>query len=207
MKRIHIAAIALLGIAAGILVAVALHQGTPGGVAVSGVGKSTGTANIGGAFTLTDHNGKRVSEKDYAGKFMLVFFGFTHCPDVCPTELQVISAALDKLGDKAKAIQPLFVTVDPERDNAEILGEYVSNFHDSIMGLTGTPEEIASVAKKYHVYYRRVDDKDDPEEYTMDHSAIVYLMDKSGKFLTHFAYGTKFEDMAGRLEKEVDKTS
>ena len=207
MKRTHIAAIALLGIAAGILVAVALYQANPGGVAVSGVGKSTGTANIGGAFTLTDHTGKRVSEKDYAGKFMLVFFGFTHCPDVCPTELQVISAALDQLGDKAKAIQPLFVTIDPERDNAEILAEYVSNFHESIKGLTGTPEEIASVAKKYHVYYRRVDDKDAADEYTMDHSAIVYLMDKSGKFLTHFAYGTKFEDMAGRLEKEVDKTS
>ncbi len=207
MKRIHVAAIALLGLAAGILVAIALHQANPGGVAVSGVGKSTGTASVGGPFSLTDHTGKRVSDQDYTGKFLLVFFGFTHCPDVCPTELQVISAALDKLGDKANAIQPLFITIDPERDNADVLAEYMSNFHNSIKGLTGTPEEIASVAKKYHVYYRKVEDKDAIDNYTMDHTALVYLMDKSGKFLTHFAFGTKFEDMAGRLETEVDKTS
>lgn len=201
------AAIALLGVAAGILVAVALQQANPGGAAVSGTAGSTGAASVGGPFSLTDHTGRRVSDRDYAGKFLLVFFGFTHCPDVCPTELQVISAALDSLGDKADAIQPLFITVDPERDNAGVLAEYMSNFHGSFRGLTGTPEEIAGVAKKYHVYYRKVEDEDAIDSYTMDHTALVYLMDRSGKFLTHFAFGTKFEDMAGRLETEVGKTS
>lgn len=190
-------------IAAGVvLLTVPKPNGGSGGNSMNVA--STGAAQVGGPFTLTDHTGKKVSEQDFAGRFLLVAFGFTYCPDVCPTELQVMSAALDKLGEKAKQVQPVFITIDPERDTAEQMASYVSNFHESMMGLTGSAEEIARVAKMYRVYYRKVDDPESSAGYTMDHSAIIYLMDKQGNFLSHFAFGTKFEDMAKRMEEAID---
>lgn len=207
MKRhalTSVVAVATLAvIAAGVMLVTIPKSNTGDGGSSTSV-RSSGTAQIGGPFSLTDHTGKRVTEKDFAGRLLLVNFGFTYCPDVCPTELQVISAALDKLGDKAKAVQPVFITIDPERDTAEQMADYVSNFHGSLVGLTGSAEEIARVAKMYRVYYRRVDDPDSTAGYTMDHSAIMYLMGKDGKFLNHFVFGTKFEDMAKRLEAAID---
>ena len=163
---------------------------------------SSGTALVGGPFTLTDQNGRKVTEKDFLGKYMLVFFGYTYCPDICPTELQVMSAALDSLGPKADTVQPVFISVDPQRDTPEILKQYVENFHPRLMGLTGTPEEIASVAKTYRVFYSRVENAD-PDAYLMDHSTIMYLMDPQGKFLKHFSYSTDAAALAKALAEAI----
>ena len=162
---------------------------------------STGTALVGGPFKLTDQDGRKVTEKDFLGKYMLVFFGYTYCPDLCPTELQVMSAALDSLGAKADAIQPVFISFDPERDTPEVLKQYVSNFHPRLMGLTGTPEEIAVAAKAYRVYYSKVPGSSAPDTYLMDHSTITYLMDPEGKFLKHFSYSTDSAALAKALEE------
>ena len=169
---------------------------------VSGPVRTSGKALVGGAFTLTDHTGKRVTEKDFLGKYMLVYFGYTYCPDVCPGELQVVAAALDELGAQADQIQPVFITVDPERDTVAQMASYVPSFHDRLVGLTGSSEEIAAAAKAYRVYYAKVDDPDSTE-YLMDHSSIVYLMNPSGEYVAHFPYGTKPKDMATKLAQHL----
>jgi protein SCO1/2 len=132
-----------------------------------------------------------------------VFFGYTYCPDLCPTELQVMSAALDSLGAKADAIQPIFISFDPERDTPAVLKQYVSNFHPRLVGLTGTPEEVAAAAKAYRVYYSKVPNSSAPDTYLMDHSTITYLMDPQGKFLKHFSYSTDSAAMAKALEEAM----
>ncbi|ODA66328.1 hypothetical protein A7A08_02726 [Methyloligella halotolerans] len=163
--------------------------------------ETSGTALIGGPFTLTNQDGKQVTEKDFRGKHMLVFFGFTHCPDICPAELQVIAEALDDLGDKAEEVVPVFVTVDPARDTPEALKEYLSNFGDRFVGLTGSDKEIAKVAKEYRVTYQVHKEKPDDENYNVDHSAIVYLMGPDGSYVDHFSYGTAPDKMAEGLKR------
>ena len=159
--------------------------------------ETTGTALIGGPFTLVDQNGKTVTDRDFRGKYMLIFFGFTHCPDICPAELQVMSAALDALGSKADEVVPVFVTLDPERDTSEVVGTYVKNFGKNFVGLTGSPSAIANAAKDYRVTYSKFEynGRDVNYRYSIDHSAIVYLMDKDGQYLTHFTYGTPASKM------------
>jgi cytochrome oxidase Cu insertion factor (SCO1/SenC/PrrC family) len=169
----------------------------------SHMGSGTGTALIGGPFTLTDQTGKKVTEKDFLGHYMLVFFGYTYCPDVCPTELQVMSAALDSMGSKADNIQPVFITIDPQRDTADVMKQYVSNFYPRLIGLTGTPEEVANVAKVYRVYYSKVESKSGANDYLMDHSSIVYLMDTHGTFLKHFTYTTDAAELAKAIEAAI----
>ena len=164
---------------------------------------ATGTALVGGPFSLTDQDGRKVTDKDFLGKYMLVFFGYTYCPDICPTELQVMSAALDNLGAKADEIQPIFVTFDPQRDTPEVLKQYVTNFHPRLIALTGTPEEIAVAAKAYRVFYSKIENSSGPDTYLMDHSTITYLMDKEGKFLKHFSYSTDAAALAQALEKAI----
>jgi protein SCO1/2 len=163
----------------------------------------TGTALVGGPFTLTDQDGRKVSEKDFLGQHMLVFFGYTYCPDICPTELQVMTAALDTLGAEAQTIQPVFVSIDPERDTPEVLKSYVENFGPRLIGLTGTPEEIAAIAKAYRVYYARSGDEASPGAYLMDHSSIMYLMGPDGGFVQHFTYTTDVAKLAAELKKAV----
>ena len=160
--------------------------------------ETTGTALIGGPFTLVDQNGKTVTDRDFRGKYTLVFFGFTRCPDVCPAELQVMSAALDALGPKADEVVPIFVTLDPERDTPEAVGAYVKNFRKNFVGLTGSPAEIDKAAKAYRVSHQKFEykGKDGNYGYSIDHSALVYLMDKDGQYLSHFAYGTPAAKMA-----------
>lgn len=162
---------------------------------------SVGKASVGGPFTLTDHTGRRVTDKDFRGKYMLVYFGFTFCPDVCPTGLQVMAAALEQLGPKAEQITPIFISVDPERDTPEQLAQYVSSFHPRLVGLTGTPEEIQAVAKAYRVYYRKVKDEKSTAEYTIDHTSIIYLMDPNGEFVAHFTHATPVDVMVEKLQK------
>jgi len=159
--------------------------------------ETTGTALIGGPFTLVDQNGKTVTDRDFRGKYMLIFFGFTHCPDICPAELQVMSAALDALGSKADEVVPVFVTLDPERDTPEAVGTYVKIFGKNFVGLTGSPTAIANAAKAYRVTYSKFEykDKNGNYRYSIDHSALVYLMDKDGQYLTHFTYGTPASKM------------
>jgi protein SCO1/2 len=143
------------------------------------------TSKIGGPFNLTDQDGKKVTDAKYRGKYLLVYFGYTYCPDLCPTGLQSIAHALDQLGDDAKKVQPLYVTIDPARDTPAKLKEYIASFHPQIVGLTGTAAQIASVAKEYQVYYARGEQVDE-HDYIMDHSSLIYLMDPQGNFVTTF---------------------
>ncbi len=155
-------------------------------------------AAIGGPFRLIDQDGRAVTERDFAGEPYLVFFGFTHCPDVCPTTLMEVSDVLDKLGGDAR-IGALFITVDPERDTPAELKEYLSSFNPRFKGLTGDSAAIAQVAKSYRVYLKKV--PLDNGDYTMDHTALVYLMDKNGKFVAPFNLKRRPEDAAADLRR------
>lgn len=163
--------------------------------------KSSGTALIGGPFTLINQKGETVTEKSLLGHYSLVFFGFTSCPDVCPTELQVMAAALNAMGTTGEKITPVFVSVDPERDTPAVLASYVTNFHPRLQGLTGTPGQVAAMAKAYHVYYKKVPDAKDPQNYQMEHSAIIFVMGPQGEFVTHFTYSTDAKELADSLKK------
>jgi protein SCO1/2 len=157
---------------------------------------------IGGSFSLTDQFGQTRTDADFRGQFMLVFFGFTHCPDICPVELQTMSDALDLLGAEAGRVTPIFVTVDPERDTPEVLREYASHFHPRLVALTGSAEDIGAVARAYRVYYAKATGTQapaDPADYLMDHTAIIYLMGPDGLFYTHFSPGTSAADLAEAL--------
>jgi cytochrome oxidase Cu insertion factor (SCO1/SenC/PrrC family) len=169
----------------------------------SSSGTQTGGALIGGPFSLTDQTGRPVTDADYKGRYLLVYFGYTFCPDVCPTELQVMATALDQLGHQGDQVQPLFITVDPERDTPAQLAEYVSQFHPRMAGLTGTPEQIAAAARAYRVYYAKVPNKDNDAYYTMDHSSFVYLMSPDGRFLEAFAHGTTPDKMAQGISAHI----
>lgn len=160
---------------------------------------AAGRVAIGGPFSLIDQTGQRRTEKDYAGKPILVFFGFTNCPDVCPSGLQTLTVALDKLGPKAEGLSPLFISVDPERDTPEALAQYVKSFHPRIIGLTGTPEDIKSVVKAYRVYAVKVADEKDPTRYSVDHSSFFYLMDANGQYVKHFPHSVDANVLADAL--------
>src|SRR5215218_10759430 len=138
---------------------------------------------IGGPFALIDHTGKPRTAADFQGKLLLVYFGFTYCPDVCPTDLQNIGLALDKLGPAGDIVQPLFVTLDPERDTAEHLAEYVPLFHPRLLGLTGSLDAIGTAADAYKVYFAKIPIGKDAGDYTIDHTSFIYLMDGYGKYL------------------------
>jgi cytochrome oxidase Cu insertion factor (SCO1/SenC/PrrC family) len=202
LARIRLALFVLAGFAVGGVAALALFPAAREKLLpqVPTV-RSVGQAMIGGPFELTDHTGKRVSDRDYRGKYMLVFFGFTLCPDVCPTGLQVIAAALDKLGPKAEAITPIFISLDPARDTPAQLASYVQSFHPRLVGLTGTQAEIDAVAKAYRVYAKRVDDPKSTAGYTIDHSTFIYVMGPDGSYVTHFTHATPVDAMVARLAK------
>ncbi len=159
---------------------------------------------IGGAFELVDQNGKPFTEKNLKGKYSLIYFGYTYCPDVCPTELQTMTQALEMLGPMASRIRPVMISVDPERDTPEVLKEYLTNFYPGFVGLTGTPEQVRKAGQAYRVFYRKTDEKS-ASDYLMDHSSIVYLMDPKGRYLKHFAYGTSPEKMADGIRKAIEK--
>lgn len=193
IRVLAMAAAALAGAAALAAIAVVIWP-RGGEVAVS-------PSAVGGSFALTDQNGRRVTAEDFKGKPFLVFFGFTHCPDICPAELQVMSAALDELGADADEVVPIFITLDPERDTPEAVSAYVANFGDNFVGLTGSPEQIAKAAKAYRVSYQKFQDESMGDNYSIDHSALVYLMGPDGKFVTHIPYGTPPDKMAETLRR------
>ncbi|MCK1745655.1 SCO family protein [Bradyrhizobium sp. 139] len=150
---------------------------------------------VGGPFALTDHTGKARTDRDFRGELMLVYFGFTYCPDVCPTDLMAIGQTLDLLGADAEKVQPLFITVDPERDTAEHLADYVTLFHPRLIGLTGGLDAIREAADAYKVYFAKVATGKGDANYTVDHTAYIYLMDRDGKYLGFFPPGTSAERM------------
>jgi cytochrome oxidase Cu insertion factor (SCO1/SenC/PrrC family) len=164
-----------------------------------------GVALVGGPFTMVNQKGETVTDKTFLGKPMLLFFGFTFCPDICPTEMQVMAAALDDLGDAGADIQPIFVTIDPERDTPEVMANYVANFGPRFTGLTGSPAQIAEMARQYRVFYSKQENPKDPANYLMDHSSIIYLMDAQGKFLKHFSYTTDAKALGEGLRQALGR--
>ncbi len=164
----------------------------------------------GGPFTLVDHTGRTVTDKDFQGSYLLVFFGYTHCPDVCPLTLAEVSATLKALGKDARYIRPLFITVDPERDTPAVLASYVKAFHPAIIGLTGTPQQIRSVTEAYKAHYEKAPLKTagkvrDPSYYSVDHGAFTYLMGPNGNFLEVFGFKTSPEKMAEKIREALRK--
>jgi protein SCO1/2 len=163
---------------------------------------SAGEALIGGPFTLTDQHGARVTEQDFAGRFMLVYFGYTFCPDICPTSLTVMAAALDELPQaQAEQVVPILITVDPARDTVEQLAAYAPLFHPRLVALTGSEDEVREAARAYRVYYHVPEEDDDA--YLVDHSTFVYLMGPDGSYRTHFGIDASPEAMAEAIGKEI----
>ncbi|WP_019644949.1 SCO family protein [Novispirillum itersonii] len=156
---------------------------------------------LGGPFTMAATTGQTVTQDSFKGKYMLMYFGYTYCPDVCPTGLTTLAQALNSLpADKADKIQPLFVTVDPARDTLEQMTAYVAAFHPRLIGLVGTAEQTAAIAKAYRVYYAKEKGKENnSDDYLVDHSAITYLMGPDGRFVSYFGHDTTAEEMAKKL--------
>ncbi|RLN07380.1 hypothetical protein C2845_PM11G14920 [Panicum miliaceum] len=163
-------------------------------------GQSVGTAAIGGPFKLLNHDGKPVTEKDFLGKWTLLYFGFTHCPDVCPDELQKMAAAIDKIKKAKLDIVPVFITVDPERDTVEQVRDYVKEFHPDLVGLTGTTDEIRKVARAYRVYYMKTEEGSD---YLVDHSIVMYLMNTRMEFVKFYGKNYDTDSLADGIIKEI----
>jgi protein SCO1 len=167
--------------------------------AMGGVRGVTAPAAIGGPFQLTDQAGATVTEKDLQGKPTLIFFGFTHCPDVCPTSLFEISEILRAMGKDADRVNAYFISVDPERDNVAAMKDYLSSFDPHLRGLTGDPASLQKVISEYRVYAKKVPLKDG--DYTMDHTALIYLMDRDGKFVSPFNVNRKPDEAASDLKR------
>ena len=156
--------------------------------------------SIGGPFTLVDDNGKTVTDEDFRGKWLLVYFGYTYCPDVCPTALARNGEAVDLVGDKGREVVPMLITVDPERDTPEKLKDYVHAFHLRMVGLTGTPDQIAKVAKEYRVFYMKVE-QTEAGAYLVDHSSLTYLIGPDGRFVQFFGHQASPQELADGLKK------
>lgn len=157
---------------------------------------------IGGPFELVDQDGRVVTEQDFAGRLMLVYFGYTFCPDVCPTSLQTMSVALEQLGEDAEGVAFVFVTLDPQRDTVAQMKDYVSLFEPGPVGLTGTAEQVEAAAKEYRVYYR-LHDEGGEQDYLVDHSSFVYLMDREGRYLAHFGHAATPDQMVEEIRQAL----
>jgi protein SCO1/2 len=204
--RATIRALSLLVTAAGLLWAIPPlhaqdHSQRSAGELMDAV--MWGKEPIGGPFDLIDHTGRRRTDADFRGKLLLVYFGFTYCPDVCPTDLLAIGQALDQLGADGETVQPLFITVDPGRDTPEHLANYVPLFHPRLIGLTGDAPAIAKAADAYRVYFAKV--ALPGGEYTVDHSSFIYLMDRKGGYIGFFPPGSPPERMVEVIRSQLSK--
>jgi len=159
----------------------------------------TGTPQLGGHFSLTDQHGVPRTDADFKGKYQLIYFGYAFCPDICPMALSHITQALKILGNKAEQVTPIFITVDPGRDNVEQLAVYVQNFHPSLVALTGTEQQVKQAKQAFKVYSSKVEEKG-TTDYLVDHTSIIYLMDRQGKFVTHFNHETTPSVIADTLK-------
>ncbi|KAK8913665.1 hypothetical protein KSP39_PZI023801 [Platanthera zijinensis] len=165
-------------------------------------GPSVGTAAIGGPFKLVNHDGKSVTERDFLGKWTLIYFGFTHCPDICPDELQKMAAAVDKIKKMSGLeIVPVFISVDPERDSVEQVHDYVKEFHPNLIGLTGTQSDVRQVARAYRVYYMKTEEEG--SDYLVDHSIVMYLMSPSMDFVKFYGKNYDVDSLADGIVKEI----
>ena len=160
-----------------------------------------GQADIGGPFSLQDHQGQTRTHKDFLGKKSIFYFGYAYCPDICPMGLHRLTDALNRMGKKAQAFQPVFVTVDPQRDTPKELKAFLQQFHASFIGLTGSSQDIESIKKAFKVYAVKQGGHGVGENYIMDHSSIFYVMDESGVFLGHFTHATSSEEMEQLLKR------
>ncbi len=196
---LRVVLIAVIGLGISALIVMAQVQSPPvaGKKSVPVAGSS-----VGGPFTLTDHTGKTVTEKNFAGRYLLIYFGFTSCPAICPTELQKINQALKQLGPIADKIQPLFVTIDPERDTQEVMKNYVAQFNPRLIGLTGTVEQVDDALKAYKIYARKVKDPA-MTDYTMDHSSYIYFMSPDGQLLSLYGVDSTPADIIADIHKAL----
>lgn len=169
---------------------------SPGGVQIAQ------GLTLGGPFTLVDQTGRTVTERDFAGKVLLVYFGYTYCPDVCPTELGTMVAALDAMGPAGERVTPVFISIDPGRDTPAAMADYVSRFHPRMIGLTGTPEQVAAAARAYRVYFAKVQPRD-TTEYLMDHSSFIYLVGPDGRVRSLFRPETTPEAIAAAVTAQL----
>ena len=161
---------------------------------------TTGEALIGGPFSLVAQDGRRVTDGDLKGRFALVYFGYTHCPDMCPLGLEKVTRAMELLPPAAaERVQPVFITFDPARDTPEVMRAYAASFHPRLLALTGSEAEVQGALKAYRVYARKADDANAGGEYLVDHSTFTYVMGPDGRYLAHFSHGTTPEEMAKRL--------
>lgn len=165
--------------------------------------KEVGRASVRSDFSLVDHSGKAVAGEDFRGKWLLVFFGFTYCPDVCPTTLNEIAEVMERLGEEAAKVQPLFITIDPERDTPERMAEYVAAFDPRIVGLTGTPEQVKAAAESFRVYYAKAMDATVPDGYLMDHSTALYFMNPDGEFEAFFSFRDDVEEIVSGVRQRL----
>ena len=199
-RRVKVLILLAAAIAAAgtLVVAVALLVATPRAKTAG-----SGAATIGGPFTLLATNGQTVSDRTYRGKWLLIYFGYTYCPDACPTALSNISVALQKLGPEAGKLQPLFVTVDPARDTESVMADYLKSFDRRIVGLTGTQSQIDSVIKTYRLYVAREEPETDAKDYLVSHSAYIYLMDPRGRFVDVIQGAASGGEIATWLRNEL----
>jgi cytochrome oxidase Cu insertion factor (SCO1/SenC/PrrC family) len=204
-SRIVIAAVAATIIAGGLYYA--LTSGGRSGLPTNGVG--AGVALIGGPFTLVDQSGTQRSDLDFRGKLMLIYFGYTHCPDACPTALQSMTDAIDTLGERGAGVESIFITVDPARDTPAHLKRYLESFHPRMVALTGDESAIVGVAKAYRIFYTKAKDQhaaagtaqSSNKDYLIDHSSFIYLMGRDGRYLTHFPGNASPEQLAEGIRK------
>ena len=196
-----LAGLAVLVLMFGILMLTGTRDSAP-------IVRSSGQAQIGGPFTLVTQDGETVTDEDFRGKAMLIYFGFTYCPDICPFSLQTMDAALAQLDEAERAlVQPILISVDPRRDTPEALAAYVQSdaFPDGLIGLTGTPEQVAQVAGEYRVIYRETEEGQEDESYLVDHTSFIYLMDFEGEFVTVFSHGHTPQAIADALQDFLDQ--
>jgi len=195
------AAAALLLLTGGALILRAYTPSPPS------LATTVGEADVRSEFSLIDQTGTAVTEADFAGRWQLVFFGFTNCPDICPTTLAYMASVLDLLGPRAEQVAPLFITVDPARDTVPVMAEYVSNFHPRLVGLTGSDAQVADAAQSFRTWYTRVEEKTAPDGYLMAHAGYIYLMRPDGRFETVVQERDQPpEELARRISTLIDES-
>jgi protein SCO1/2 len=203
-RKLHIAIVALVVVVFAFGAWLNLrHDDPPENAAVGGM---VVNVDIGGPFELTDHTGAQFTRDDLAGDYALIYFGYTFCPDVCPTELGLMAEAIDLLEGDGERVRPVMITIDPERDTPDVLSEYVPLFHERLVGLTGTEQEVRDVATKYRVFYRRFEDPS-YTFYLMDHTSFVYLLSPTGEIASMFRYQTPPEEMAATIRQHMRSQS
>ena len=195
-------ALAIVGV---LFVTTPVPRPLPSGAAIVGKSIRTGTPAIGGPFTLVSTNGETVTDQSFRGKWLLIFFGYTSCPDLCPTALTNVSVALEKFGADTSQLQPLFVTVDPQRDTREVMANYLKSFDSRLLGLTGTQAQIDSVIKEYRLSVALQKSETGGDDYLVEHSAYIYLMDPQGTFVNVIMGNEDGDAIAAWLRKEMTR--